>query len=351
MPEGTRGLIVKKKPKMVNEFVNECVSLVRMGKDWLCELFSSLSEAARSISYIETVAPQKADTFHKAIKEVDIRTVCHSYEMQLRTKLRRLNIRRCKLAIDGTEDPYWGKNGVEHTRASVHETSPESWQFVNLAIVEPYFVPLMSLPYKQTDSLDDIVIELLEFLQTLLLIVDLILFDRGFYHAHLIDYLAGKRRGKEFPYLILVPKNEIIKRYIEKTEGVCSYEHTFKYYQDKNPWQPTTTIVVCKGATKDKQGNPIDWCFATNQKASLNLVWQYKKRWNIETGFRIQDEAKIKTKSSHPLIRFFYHMISMFFIVLWRVKRAIARFPIVFKRFLKECESVYGKEVHKPPLG
>ena len=333
----------------ISSFVNKSLSLARMGKSWLCELFSSLCDAARSISYIETVAPQKADSLHKEIKQSDQSIICRAYETSLRKLLRRLNIRRCKIAIDGTEDPYWGKNGSYQTRASVHEVSPESWQFVNLAIVEPYFVPLMSLPYRQTDSLDDIVIELLEFLQTLPLIVELILFDRGFYHAHLIDYLGGKRRGKVFAYLILVPKNDAIKEYIDQTEGVCSYEHTFKYCQDKSTWKPSTTIVVCKGATKDKNGDPIDWCFATNQKASLNLVWQYKKRWNIETGFRIHDEAKIKTKSSHPLIRFFYHMMSMLFIVLWRVKRAVARFPIVFKRFLKECELWYTRDVCKPP--
>lgn len=320
-----------------------------MGRDWLCELISSLCDAARSISYIETVAPHKADSFHKEIKRSDQSTICRVYETLLRHKLKRLGLHRVKVAIDGTEDPYWGHNGSYQTRASVHEASPESWQFVNLAIVEPYFVPLMSLPYRQTDSLDDIVIDLLQYLKTLPLIVELVLFDRGFYHAHLIDYLEGKRRGSSFPYLILVPKQAPIKEYIEQTDKLGAFEHTFKYSEDKSMWQPSTTIIVCKGATKDQQGNPVDWCFATNQKASLNLVWQYKKRWNIETGFRIHDEAKIKSKSSHPLIRFFYHMISMLFIVLWRVKRALTRFPLVFKRFLKECETQYGKNVHKPP--
>lgn len=51
----------------------------------------------------------------------------------------------------------------------------------------------MSLPFRQTNDLDEIVKELLDFLKTLALKVDLVLFDRGFYRWHLIDYLNGSR--------------------------------------------------------------------------------------------------------------------------------------------------------------
>jgi hypothetical protein len=335
---------------MIEQFIDLCVSLGRMGKSWLYQLSSSVCEAARTNSYVETVSPTKSDTLHRAIKETDIRTICRSYELQLRKKLRRLNIRYAKLAIDTTEDPYWGKQGKENTRASVDEKSEESWHFVNVAIVEPYFLPLMSLPYRQTDSLDTLVIELLTFVSSLTLRIDLVLFDRGFYHAHLIDYLEGKRNGTSIPYLMLVPRTNAVKEYLSSsTDLVNSFIHEMSYNYDKSGWKPTTTIVICKGVGKDKNGNPFDWCFATNQKPSLSLIVEYKKRWNIETGFRIHDEAKIKTKSSHLVIRFFYHLMSMLFVVLWRLKRALARFPLVFKRFLKEIQVWYESALTKPP--
>lgn len=317
-----------------------------MGKEWLYRLYGTLSEAARTQSYIETTSPTQADTLHKAIKEVDIDCLCQGYETRVRKCLSYLCFGRVKVAFDTTEDPYWGRNGGSNSRASVDEKSAESWQFINLAIVEPYFVPLMSLPYRQIDNLDDLIIDLLRYLQTLPLKVDLVLFDRGFYHAHLIDYMEAQK----IPYLIFVPKTDAVKRYLyQSTATLNSFRHEMSYTFEKSTWKSTTTIVICKGGVKDKLGNDLDWCFATNQKPSLSLVAEYKKRWNIETGFRIHDEAKIKTKSSNMVIRFFYHILGMLFVMVWRVQRARLRFAVVFKRFLKEIETQYLVLVIKPP--
>lgn len=322
---------------------------MRLGRSWFSRLIASIVEAGRTISYVETVNPSQSDTLHKEIKWIDISVLKKEFERTVRKSLKALCFGGVKVAIDVTEEPYWGKKGVYNTRSKVHEKSDESWQYVNLAIVEPRFLPLMSLPYRQIDVLDNLVIDLLNYLRTLPLRVELVLFDRGFYHAHLIDYLESSRGKKPWPYLIFVPKNEAMKGYIESTEGRLGvFKHQLNYTKDKSKWKPATKIVICKRMGKDKDGNPIDWCFATNQRGSLRLVWIYKKRWNIETGFRVQDEARIKSKSSHPLIRFFYHLVSMLLILMWRIHNHFRRY-LVFKRFLKFIELSYTEIIHKPP--
>ena len=95
----------------------------------------------------------------------------------------------------------------------------------------------------------------------------------------------------------------------------------------------------------------IAWSYATNKKPSLKLCMEYSKRWNIETGFRVHDEVKIKSKSKHSLIRFFYHLIGMLLIILWRLKNKTKYY--VFKRYLKYVEYQFYpnniKEVLPPP--
>lgn len=328
--------------------MNISLSLSRFAEDWIQRLSGSFADAARSISYVETVNPTQSDTLHREIKRSDECRFKQAYETCVRKILPQLHLGGVKVAIDGTEDPYWGKYGAHNTRSRVHERSDESWQWINLAIVEPYFVPLMSLPYRQTDDLDEIVFELLEYLHTLPLSVNLVLFDRGFYHWRLIDYLNGYRRGWSWPYLIFIPKNEAIQRFIEETNGAYGvYKHTGEHRADNSTWQPQTDIVVLKGATKNKKGEPVDWCFATNQQAHLGLVKVYMKRWNIETGFRIHDEAKIKTKSSDLLIRFFYHLLGMLFILIWRIERK-KNPELSFKRQLKQIEVSFTREDPPP---
>ena len=334
---------------LLSKFVDKCLSVLRLGKSWFAKLLGGIIEAGKSISYVETERPTQSDTLHKAIKYCDISLIKREFEMAVKKSVKSLRLGNVKVAVDVTEDPYWGKEGHFNTRAKVHEKSDESWQYVNLAIVEPKFIPLMSLPYRQIDDLDTLTMDLLEYLRTLPLKIKLVLFDRGFYHWKLIDYLENCRGGRPWPYLIFVPKNGAMKEYIHLTNGkIGVFKHQKAYCKDKSKWKPSTKIVIVKGVGKNKKGKPIDWCFATNQRASINLVWIYRKRWNIETGFRIHDEARVKSKSSNPLIRYFYHMLGMLLILMWRLHNHFEPY-LVFKRYLKYLIMDYMELVQKPP--
>ncbi len=75
------------------------------------------------------------------------------------------------------------------------------------------------------------------------------------------------------------------------------------------------------------------WAFATNQ-STIDLDYiipTYKKRWRIETGFRVQDEARISSKSIDPRIRFFFFAYGQILQLLWVVlyKEDVGRWNIL----------------------
>lgn len=328
--------------------MNKCLSLARLGAKWLNKLTTSIIEAARTESYIETVSPSQADTLHKEIKYNDKKIFMDEYKSIVRWAIPELKLkdRHIKLGIDITEDLTWTEHGSWNTRPSTHKGQHhiESWQYLNVSIVEPFFLPLMSVPYRQIDNLDTLVIELLKYVRTLPITVDLILFDRGFYHAYLVDYLESCRR-KSWPYLILAKKTDAVKDYIYQTDIFDWFDHDMEYSKYQSKWRPKTTIVVWK---PDPEVHPeVAWSFATNQKPTQDLLDAYPKRWGHETGFRIHDEAGIKSKSSNPLIRFFYHLLGMIMIILWRIQ-SIRKQHVVFKRFLKSIECRYASLVPIP---
>lgn len=323
---------------ILRKFIDKCLSLSRLGEKWCVKAIQSIIEAGRTISYVETYNPSQADSLHLAIKQSDNKIFMHEFEKIARFAIAKLKLKRVKLAFDTTEDLTWIKEGF-NVRPSVYEHQLFSWQYLNVSIVEPYFIPLMSIPYRQIDDIDLLVIDLLKYIRTLPIAVELLLFDRGFYHAHLIDYLENKNGKKPWPYLMLVPEREAQKKYIQKTRDahlmIASHKHTFNYKKDKSEWHPSTTIIV--RIIDDKTA----WCYATNQKYSLSLAKEYSKRWNIETGFRIHDETKIKSKSKDSLIRFFYHLIGMLLIILWRLENSIRY--VVFKMYLKKIDMIYSR--------
>lgn len=326
---------------ILRTFIDKCLSISRFGKGWCDSLIQGIVEAGRTISYVETTTPSKADTLHLAVKQCDDKTFMHEFEHIVRFAVAKLSLKRVKLGFDTTEDLTWMVDDY-NIRPSVYEHSINSWQYLNVSIVEPFHLPLMSIPYRQIDDIDELVIDLLNYIRTLPIIVDLILFDRGFYHAYLIDYLNNIKGGKSYPYLILVPEREAQKDYIQQTRNAklmfASYKHMFDYKKDKSSWHPSTNIMV---RIIDKK---TAWCYATNQKPSLLLCTEYPKRWNLETGFRVHDEAKIKSKSKNPLIRFFYHLLGMVLVILWRLCNELDRI-IVFKRYLKWLEYQFNNDL------
>jgi hypothetical protein len=321
---------------ILRKFMDKSLSIGYMGVDWNNELTQNIIEAGRTISYVETLC-NKADKLHLSIKQCDQRRLLHEFEKVVRFAVAKLKLKRVKIAFDVTEDKTWMKPTYS-LRPSAYEDHAPSWQYLNVSIVYPYFIPLMSIPYRQIDNLDLLIIDLLKYIKNIEITVDLLLFDRGFYHSHLIDYLNGKKRGWSWPYLMLVPRNKKVKEYIEETDSFNFFDHKFNYKKEMNSWKTSTTIIVKR--IDDK----TCWCYATNLNPSLKLVMEYSKRWNIETGFRVHDEAKIKSKSKHPIVRLFYHLVGMLLIILWRLQNKIEYY--VFKRFLKLIEyQFYPKEI------
>jgi len=339
--------------RIIKRFIDKCLSLARLGAEWLNKLITSIVEAARTESYIETVSPSQSDSLHKEIKWNDTRTFMNEYESIVRLAIPKLNLKNkhVKLGVDVTEDLTWTEHGSGNTRPSTHKGQHHigSWQYLNISIIKPFFLPLMSIPYRQIDDLDTLVIKLLEYVKTLPIIVDLVLFDRGFYHAYLINCLNGCRGGKAWPFLIFAKKTNVVKGYIYQTDIFDWFDHTMEYTRDKSTWRTKTTIVVWK---PDPKVHPdVAWPFVTNQKPTQKLLDTYPKRWGHESGFRVHDEARIKSKSSHPLIRFFYHLLGMVMIILWRIQ-SVRKKHVVFKRYLKAVEHKYAELVlipNRPP--
>ncbi len=302
------------------------------------EIVKALTEAGRTISYVETVS-NKADTLHRYVKQTSELELKRAFEFNTKKALCRMGLGKVVLSIDTTKELYYGKNGKLNVRQVKNEKgTTEAFTYLVLSIVEPKPLPLMAIPYKQGDDLTAKTKELLSYARTLRFIIDVVLFDRGFYIWDLISYLSSEK----IRYLIFVPQNKAMKKYIAQTTLVASYEHVRKYNKYKSYFIGKTKIVIIKDLIKNK--NNYYWCFATNLKNSLYLIAKYKQRWQIETDFRVQDEAKIKTKSNYAIVRYFYFLTSLLLLANWEVNR-LSHPEMSFKKYLKFVEEQFAREI------
>ena len=139
-------------------------------------------------------------------------------------------------------------------------------------------------------------------------------------------------------YLIFVPKKQLFKHMLEATRKSIVVKHEIKYCEDKSSHIAETNIALVKNV------NEYDWCFATNLflQDARRYVPLYRGRWNIETMFRVHDEAQIKSKSIKSIVRAFYFMISMLLVLLWNL---YAKQDYTFKGFIMMLEEI-SEQVH-----
>jgi len=307
------------------------------------KIISALVEAARTISYVETIS-NKADTLHRHLKNTEEKILKKVFEFNTRKVIARMGLGQITLAINTTKELYYGKNGKLNVRQVKYEKGTgEVFEYIVLSIVDPKPLPLMALPYRQGQDKATLCKELLDYAKSLRINIKCVLFDRGFYIGDLISYLSSVR----LKYIIFAPQNSAMKKFIAETDLINSFDHEIKWNKDFTWWKTQTKIVIIKSKyfnQKKKQWQDCYWCFATNLKQGLYLIIKYKQRWQIETDFRVHDEARIKTKSNIPIIRYFYFLTSLILVANWEVNRIINP-KVCFKKYLKFVEQKFSREV------
>ena len=286
------------------------------------ELLNPLLEAASHNTYVETIS-NKADTLYMRIKESERGIICYSYLNYIKrvSKKLKLDEKNVMLAFDYTDEDFYGDaQGFDIHGWTGKNAVTGKFKFITCSIISddiPGKIPLISLPIRMGHYKSSVILDCLSKIKKFIGGIDLILFDRGFYDKDLMFEL-GKL---DYPYFIFVPKHTDKKSILypmEVGEEIAIYNE-FKVNKNKSNFVAENILVFLKQIYDPRSEKNYDWVFATNIEEVLleNLVILYKKRWRIETMFRIQDEACIKCKSKDMRVRYFLFLFEQMLQVIW----------------------------------
>lgn len=323
--------------KTLDTFVNCSLRLVPKtqclsGFDYNLDLL----RAAVTNTYLETVG-SRADSIHLAIKKVTPSNFYWEYLNTVEALGKRflLNEKDVVLAFDYTEEDFYGDvQGFWIYGWTGENAVTGKFKFLTCSIVSssiPQKIPLISIPVYMGHNMAKEVCWCISVIKPLIHSIKLILFDRQFYSKELMLTLSGS----EYPYLIFVPKNSGIKEELMQMSNSerKKIHHEFELNKDKTVIHGETTFALLKQIFDNRSGKSFDWAFATNQTdISMDyIIPTYKGRWRIETGFRVQDEARIMSKSIDIRIRFFFFVYEQVLQLLWIV---LYKEEVSFKEFL-----------------
>src|SRR3989339_1716990 len=286
------------------------------------ELLPMLLESASCNTYIETIS-NKSDTLYLRCKESLISIMEHAYLNYIKggSNKFKLNEKPVILAFDYTNEDFYGDvQGFDIHGWTGKDAVTGHFKFITCSIISddiPEKIPLISIPIRLGHYKSSVILHCLSMIKKYVGKINLIMFDRGFYDKDLMYELTKI----EYPYLIFVPKHKDKKEilYPMKIEEQVAIYNEFTVNKNQSMYPGENILIFLKQIYDKRSDKKYDWVFATNVEEVLleNLVVTYKKRWRIETQFRVQDEARIKCKSVEMNIRYFIFLFEQMLQAQW----------------------------------
>ena len=273
-------------------------------------------------TYVETVG-RAADTLHKSLDEWTVEAIQEEYARLCERQVRRMHLGTCDVIIDVTNEDFYGKVEDLWLHPWTRERGVEAhFKFLVLSVKyrnRKYPLAVRMLPIGA--YIAEEIGKLLASCQRAGLHIRMVLMDRGFYTADVLREL----QEHDLFYLVFAPQHTLFKNMLASATRSVRIEHELVLNKNKTKTKIPTTISLVKDVKHD-------WVFATNHDLpGRALVKRYRVRWNIETDFRVQDEARIKSKSKRPEVRLFYFLVAALLLFVWN---ATQKFKLSFKKFI-----------------
>jgi len=303
-----------------------------------------LLESAAYNSYLENTS-NKADTIHIRIKESLISMMENAYLSYVKRISDNISLSKKEviLAFDYTDEDFYGDvQGFDIHGWKRKDAVTGHFKFLTCSIISdeiPEKIPLISVPIKLGHRKSSVVKECLFSIKDYVGEIKLILFDRGFYDNDLMYELTKLK----YPFLIFAKKLPEYKKFLEELEqGKTIVVHDYIVNKDKSNYEGENYLAFLKEIYDPRSEKNYDWIFATNvEKIALgNLIGTYKKRWRIETQFRVQDEARIRCKSTEMKIRYFFFLFEQMLQTIWM---CFYKDETSFKEFIIELAKMSRK--------
>lgn len=226
-----------------------------------------------------------------------------------------------KIAIDLNLICYYGKPTSEelpYIYRSEHKSGTNSfYAYATLYVItNNKRVTLAIRGVRRFDTNVAIITYLLAELNYLKINVKKLYLDRGFFNTPVIRWL----QALDIPFMmpaIKTGKQGGIKKLLK---GKKSYKTTYTITRDQDDSVTFDLWVVCKYRKGKRKKHGVQYfVYVTHKvKTNLNYIYQdYRKRFGIETSYRLKNICRIRTNNKNPVLRLLFVGISFLLVNIW----------------------------------
>ncbi len=322
-----------KKHQIIKQFTKELiVEKQRKNKISTSQITNTMILSALNLAFVNescksSGAPKKSQRIYEKLDDIPKELIQKCFQQYSFKFLKFLKIfsrnRKFIISFDTTKEAFYGdfskaKEPLYLHSGSIAKESYFYYEFLTVAITgntsQKYILDGIIL--KRGCYMSDLIIKMVEWIKEQLPL-EVILFDRGFTSKELVFEL----KKLKVPYMIFWKKQgKWYKPHFEELEEgqFKSYKRKDKFYREKYSYNVNINFIFIKQL--EYENKKYDWIFATNlnlEKAE-DYIKRYKKRWGIETIYRVTDKIRSYTTSTKSIVRYFVFMFTCFIYNIWK---------------------------------
>jgi len=246
--------------------------------------------------------------------------------------------RKTIVSIDFHDKPFYGNKKIKEVVGTKRKLGTNfAYSYITICICEEGIrFNLAAIPVTQLKLKKKLVKELIDEARKYVSI-GLVLLDRGFNGVDISRVLDGKY----VKYIMPLTENTKIKRVCDSPKNLDIMKYA--YYENRSKeYQKEIRVIIDK---RKKENHYFTTNIKGDKRAVLSAVISaYRKRWGIETGYRVADDFYAWTTSVKFSTRTFLGLFSFLMQDLWTLRNFLnyqgTKFQQPRDKILRGCRKI-----------
>jgi putative transposase len=223
-----------------------------------------------------------------------------------------------EFAIDLTDDPYYGQTDSSNEKYVIHGQAKKStnsfYSYASLYIInknERFTVSV--LPVEKNKKMVEYLSYFVDLIKKLNLEIKVLCLDRGFYSIDVFEFL----QKNNVPHIVPVIKRGKQLKQILKGNKARSEQYVMKNSKKKILLNIVIDVKYLKGKRGKKGRENLGFVVFGVQWSPRKVSTVYRRRFAIESSYRMRNIVKPKTSTKNAEIRYFYTLVSFLLKNIW----------------------------------
>jgi putative transposase len=266
----------------------------------------------------QDVACETSLRYH--LRKLNMEELIKSNEMILFQKLIE-NLKSGKsyeFAIDLTDDPYYGKIDLSNEKYVISGQAKKStnsfYSYISLYITnknERFTVSV--LPVEKNKLMVEYLSYFIDLIKRLNLKIKVLCLDRGFYSIDVFEFLQNNK----IPHIVpVIKRGEQIKQLLNGNKARRE-QYVMKNSKKKILLNIVIDVKYLKGKRGKKGLENLGFVVFGVKWSPRKISTVYRRRFAIESSYRMRNIVKPKTSTKNANIRYFYTLISFLLKNVW----------------------------------